>query len=1179
MFYGRRGSHGDRSPAFSFLFNIFDAGDSMSLQLYYGSSQSNRTAFIYEEVLKEAELHPDKRYILLVPEQASLITQKEMIVKSHNHALFNIDVLTFNRLAYRVFEDLNESEANVLNDTGKDMLLRLVMKRNTGSHSPLRRNLNKKGFVEEMKSLISEFVQYNITPEKLKGSLDQLTEFPYLKDKLTQVAEIYEDFMELLGRDYRMAEERMTLLSGCISVWPKIKDTSFILEGFTGFTPPQYAVIACLIRQAEKVTVGLTLGTGETLENNKREEDLFSMTQDCAAVLKEQAIMANVAFAEVVIAEKRPVSKELDSLERNLYRAKKEPGSGKVHDIILGRTSSRHQEAEVVLSMIRKNIRDGYEYRELGIIVSDMTAYREELENVLTEAGIPCFFDQNRDLSHDPLFLLIKALLETAKNDYAFENVVSVIKNPVMQQFLKTRLPLEDRLSVYERACEFENFLLASGIRGRKSYDREWTGAKKTAAIRMTAVNELRTVLTETLFPLTDLLKEENSTGTKITALKTFLQEIGAEEIMQSFAGEAAYKGDVLLSEAYKHSVSSLAELFDLSEKLLAPQELSLSEFSDVLTTGLSEIRLGLAPPTIDRLVIGDLRRTRLTGIKKLYLMGANEGMLPQNRSEGGLLSDMDREILKENHIDLAPGSREESFNDRLYIYLALTLPEETLCITYAASDRDGKVLSESPVINELKTIFPDLKVSPLRKGFLSTERAGVRYLSTELQKAYEQAEREGREPEFPPDIRGLYQILRKDKALRDAFILMEEGLYYRSRKESLSDSVTEALFKHRLSGSVSRLEQYASCAYRHFLNYGLDLEERPEYELNAADFGTLFHKSIDAFFVKLKEKGLSWQDVDLKTRAALAEESVLEATREYGFRIFDDNARNEYLVKRMLRLTDRTLWALKEQWDRGGFTKTETEVSFYGGRQLKGLNLPLDKGLSLTLQGRIDRLDLSEEGDKVYVRVIDYKSGSTDLDFTKVWYGLQLQLLLYMEAARELVHEDYPDKTIIPAGFYYYHIDDPIVEKSEEDVDMAILKKLRLSGVTNIDPKAVAMTDKEAGRSSVVVKSLGFTKDKNPDKHAKVADTEAFGKLSDFVLNKSKDLAGSILAGDISVNPYRYGQEDACKYCDFKGVCGFDERLPGFRKRFLRKKTLEDLIVTDVPEHGPAADKEEEDG
>ena len=326
---------------------------------------------------------------------------------------------------------------------------------------------------------------------------------------------------------------------------------------------------------------------------------------------------------------------------------------------------------------------------------------------------------------------------------------------------------------------------------------------------------------------------------------------------------------------------------------------------------------------------------------------------------------------------------------------------------------------------------------------------------------------------------------------------------------------------------------------------------------------------------------------MDLKTRAALAEESVVEATRDYGFRIFDDNARNEYLVKRMLRLTDRTLWALKEQWDRGGFTKTETEVSFYGGRKLKGLTLPLDKGLSLTLQGRIDRLDLSEEGDKVYVRVIDYKSGSTDLDFTKVWYGLQLQLLLYMEAARELVHERHPDKTIIPAGFYYYHIDDPIVESSEEDVELAILKKLKLSGVTNIDPAAVAMTDKEVGKSSAVVKSLGFTKDKNPDKFAKTAETEEFEKLSEFVLDKSKELAGSILSGDISVNPYRYGQEDACRYCVFKGVCGFDERLPGFRKRSLKKKTLEDLLKEDASLKASAgsaglksgADEEEEDG
>ncbi|MBR0087648.1 MAG: PD-(D/E)XK nuclease family protein [Lachnospiraceae bacterium] len=1141
----------------------------MGLSIIYGSSYSKRTGYLFDRTLQEAEAHPEKRYILLVPEQASLSVQKEMILRSRTHSLFNIDVLTFNRLAYRVFEELNEREENVLDDAGKSMLLRLVMRREQEHASLLKRNLNRKGFVKEVKSLISELVQYNVSPEKLRESLDSLEDHPYLKDKVGQIADIYASFMGLLKKDYRMSEERMTLLSRKIGEIKDVEKTTFILEGFTGFTPPQTEVLRVLLKKAEEVVFSCTLGSYAKPEEQKNEEDLFYMTCHSAAVLKEQAIMAGIPYRETIITDiagtdPRNVSggrpaPGLLHLEEHLFVYPEVPYERPVPEIQILKTSNRREEAHLVLADILSYIRRGYEYRDLGIIVSDMTGYREELETCFKEAGIPYFYDEGRDLSGDPLFLLVSAVLELVRTDFSYDSAVHLMKNPLMLTAIEKQLKPDDRLSVYERAAECENFLLSSGIRGRSGWTREWKGPKRMAEIRIAAVNEFKDSFLSLVLPVYDALSSDTTVSDKLNAFRDFLAVIRADESMKLLAKEAEDAGDMILKREYEEALESLTELFSLTEKILGSEALDHTEFTDVLTDGMSGLRLGMQPPSLDRLVIGDLKRTRLSGIKKLYIMGVNEGLFPAASPAGGLLTDMDREILKAHDIPLSPGVREDSFNLQLYIYLALTCPKEALMLTCPLADRDGKILTESPVLSHIRALFPKMEAADFREAF-STGKQGFRRLASDLQKARERLER-GNAPEvLPAYTRGLYRALSEDEG-QERMALIGKGLFSRYLPEELSKSLTRSLYKDQLSVSVSRLEQYAGCAYRHFLSYGLKLQERQEFELDAADFGTLFHECIDTFFRKLKEQGLSWNDLDTEKRTVLAEESVREVTSEYSEAYFSENARNGYLLKRVLRLTERTLWALKKQWDLGSFEKTETEVPFYGGPDFRALQMNLGDGLSLSLRGRIDRLDLSDDGSRVYVRVIDYKSGHRELDFTKIYYGLQLQLLLYLEAARELVRRRDPAKEIVPAGIYYYQIQDPVVDKDDKkDPEEQILDKLRLNGITNVREDSLRITEPGLESSSRVIQGLGRTKD-GFRKSARIAGGEDFDSLLAFARGKTASLAGNILDGNIAVDPYVFGQEDGCQYCAFNGVCGYDDRIPGFKKRRLYKKELDDLL------------------
>ena len=264
--------------------------------------------------------------------------------------------------------------------------------------------------------------------------------------------------------------------------------------------------------------------------------------------------------------------------------------------------------------------------------------------------------------------------------------------------------------------------------------------------------------------------------------------------------------------------------------------------------------------------------------------------------------------------------------------------------------------------------------------------------------------------------------------------------------------------------------------------------------------------------------------------------------------------------MKRLERMTDRTIWALSRQWGMGGFTRSFSEVDFTPEDHLSSMELPLEDGIRMALQGRIDRIDVAEQENCVYVKVIDYKSGNTEFDLTKIYHGLQLQLIIYLEAALELSRRRHPDKDIIPAGIYYYNIKDPIVdgqeiqeqETQEQEAQEAILKELRMNGLTNEDPTALALLDHTGGKHSKVVKHLETRADGSLSGRAMAANAVQIEQLCRFGLRKAKALGKEMMRGEIPVSPYAYRQKTPCDYCEFGSICGFDPRVEGYRCRRL---------------------------
>ena len=512
---------------------------------------------------------------------------------------------------------------------------------------------------------------------------------------------------------------------------------------------------------------------------------------------------------------------------------------------------------------------------------------------------------------------------------------------------------------------------------------------------------------------------------------------------------------------------------------------------------------------------------------------------------------------------------RVESFRQRFYLYLALTKPEERLYLSYSAMDASGKSLRPSILLGELKKLFPQLTAVAA-----SDEAAGIPFSIREARGRLTRGLRNYGISREDSEFLELFRHFMMNEEQRESVEKLVDAAFYAYEERGIGKMAAKALYGTVLGGSVTRLEQYASCAYAHFLNYGLELAERQQYELAAMDIGNLFHDSIDLCFKRMKEQGGDWKTIGEEERKALVHGVVTEVTEEYGNTILKSSARNAWLARKVEKITDRTIWALAEQLKKGDFTPVGFEVSFSAADNLKAMKIPLSEAEALHLKGRIDRMDLCEDEEHIYVKIIDYKSGGTSFDLTALYYGLQLQLVVYMDAALEMEERRNPDKTVIPAGIFYYNISDPVIERegdmSPEAIDRRILKELRMNGLVNSELEVISHLDHEIETESDVI-PVAMKNGLIQEAKSSVAGGNRFSALKRYVNEKLKTEGREILDGVVAVNPYKQGNKTACDYCPYHAVCGFDLKTSGFGFRKFKPLKSEEIW--------PVIEGEQQDG
>ena len=1125
----------------------------MSLRFYFGASGAGKSRQLYEEIISRSMENPKQNFFVIVPDQFTMQTQKDLVTLHKRGGIMNIDVLSFGRLSHRILEEVGSRQIPVLDDTGKSLVLQKVAAGLKEQLPTLGSLLHKQGYIHEVKSAISEFMQYGIGTEDVEKLIQFATKRGALVQKLTDLETLYKGFMEYIQDKFITTEETLDVVRASLSKSRLLPGSVVVFDGFTGFTPIQNRLIQELMTVCEETIVTVTLGEGEDPYRQDGEQKLFHLSKKTVVDLCRLAKEAKVERGEDAVichgsAHRFIHAPALQHLEHNLFRYVWEPYCEEQQEIHMFEAVTPADEVHQTGLAIGELIRSGLAYRDIAVISGDLESYAPYVESEFAQLGIPCFIDHTRGMVLNPMIESVKSALELYLKDFSYESVFHYLRSGLSD------IPVE-------AVDELENYVIQTGIRGYRKWSRLFT--HKTAAMgeNEEALNRLNVVREQFLTQVEMLHGEKkDSTASYVERLYDFLVENKVQQKLTDYEAMFESKGDLAKAREYAQIYRLVMDLLNQIYSLLGEETISLQEFSDILEAGFGEIQVGTIPQNVDRVLVGDMERTRLKQVKVLFFMGVNDGNIPKSASKGGIISDMDREFLQESELELAPTPRQKMYIQRFYLYLNLTKPSEQLYLSYSKMNREGKSIRPSYLIDMVRKMFPAMAVEyPQNRSALEqigTYGEGTRFLAEELREYAEGVLAEKKKSEFFT----LYEAYEE----KDERKLLTDAAFSRYRDSALSKAVARAVYGKNLENSVTRLETFASCAYRHFLQYGLTLREREEFGFETVDMGNVYHAVLEIFAGKLTENGYTWFDFPEEYAKGAVKEALETYAATYGDTVLYSNARNEYAITRMCRILTRTVLTLQKQLQRGTFRPENYEVSFRFAEDLESINVALSDKERMHLRGRIDRVDVAETADKVYVKVIDYKSGNRQFDLAALYYGLQLQLVVYMNAAVEMEAKRHPDKEVVPAAMLYYHIDDPTVESAveltDEEINQQILGKLRMTGVVNSEPDIVERLDRLMQDKSDVI-PVEKKKDGSFSARSSVMSREELQIVSDYVGHKVKSIGREILDGTISVNPFEKGQDNACTFCAYKKVCGFDEKIPGYEKRNLPETDKNEIL------------------
>lgn len=1100
----------------------------MSLRLIYGKSGSGKSEYCFKEIAKN--INKEKIY-LIVPNQMALMAEKKLMEITNNVSLINTEVITFNRMAFRVRNEIGGAKKTNLSKSGKAMLLYDILCKQKESLNFLGKSAEN---VDIIGNSITEFKKHRIDINKLKEECNN-TKDMYLKLKLSDMIKMYEEFESCIQNKFLDENDVLDILNNQIVESSQFKDAVIYIDEFVGFTTQEYQIIAKLMQIAKQVNV--TICTDNLIQNEELDKDIFYASKNTGIKLINIAKEYGIEIEDDVKLTKlyRFKNNELKHLEENFYSIPYKKYEQEPKNIKMFLANNEYSEIEHIASQIVKLVRnEGYRYKEISVITKNLSIYSSLIKVIFSNYNIPVFIDEKKELSENIIVKFLISVLEICNKNWSYESVFN---------YLKTGFVNIEREEIFK----LENYCIRWGIKGNKWYKEDWNyvGKDEYTKEELERLNELRRIIVKPIRNLQEKAKKDNTFFNLTKILYEFLQEMKLEETIKLKINKLNEKGFIELANEYETSFKVLMDLFDEIVLVFGEEKTNFDKYMNILKIGLKNTGLGKIPATQDEVIVGDVSRSRSHKVKAIFIIGINDGEFPSIYKDEGFFNDKDREYLKDQGFELANGSIENLYEENFNIYKAFTVAEEKLFLSYASSDNEGRTLRPSILITKMKKIYPKMQET---SDIISQEKEIITKNNTFdnlIEKLNDYQEGKAIE-DIWFDVFYYYEndVLWKSRLLKSL-----EGIRYTNIPEKIKPEFIKKLYGETLHTTISRLERYRSCPFSFYLEYGLKLKEKKSLKLDPIDTGSFMHEVIDEFFEKVASKKISIKEIENSDIEKIVKQIVEEKLNLTSNYIFKSIPKFITLTNRLCRLVTLSIIYIVQGLKNTDFEVVGSEIEFKNGKEYRPIEIVTKDGRKVEITGKIDRIDLAKDETGKYIRIIDYKSSAKDINLNEVLAGLQLQLITYLDAVCQ-------DKDLIPAGILYFGLVEPKIDKvkkskdiTEEEIEEKIREHFRMNGLVLAEMKLINMMDnklKDGEKSDII--PVKIKKDGTMDKTSKVVSRKEFEILQKYVKNTLAQISKEILDGNIEIKPYYNvkNKRKPCEYCKYNSICNFKKGFCG---------------------------------
>ena len=1108
----------------------------MSLRIIYGKAGSGKSNFIFEEINKKIKSGEKNKIYIITPEQFSFTAEKKLM--ENKKSIINAEVITFNRMAYRVMNEIGGNIHSQLSKCGKAMLIYSILQNEKKSFNLL--NKSDENIDVALRS-ISEFKKNEITVQDLKNELDNIND-KYLKIKVQDMILIYEKFNLKIENKYIDETDLLSKLALNIDKVDLFKNSIIYIDEFVGYTKQELEIIKKLLSISKEITITFCLNNLEL--NSNPDIDIFYPNK--ITLNKILKLLNKDEKIKIINLNKlyRFKNNELIYLENYLYNTKIKKYENEIKNINLFLAKNQYSEIEYVAKNIMNLVKkEKYKFNEIAIITKNVNTYSSLFKAIFSKYEIPVFIDEKKDLNQNILIRYILSILEIIIKNYSYESVFN---------YLKINFLEFDQEDIFK----LENYCIKYGIKNNKFKKDFIYGITEKNKKEINYLNELRKKIINPIINLENKINKKQNVENIIKEFYLFLINEKIENKLNEKIKKLEKEKNFELAKEYKLSYEIIINIFDEIVNIFNNEKITLDNFYKIFKIGLKNSNLGKIPGTQDGVTVGDTERSRTHKVKAIFIIGLNDGVFPTINKDEGYFNDTDRNILKEQGIELAKGTIENLYDDNFNIYKAFTTAEEKLFLSYSSSDTEGKSLRPSTLILKIKKIFINLKEKSdiLEKdNYFINEKELYENLIFNINNFNEKNNLN--------NLFLFYKYFKENKNYKKILKNNLEYIKYLKMPEKIKKENIQKLYGNKLNTSVSKLETFKSCPYEYFLQYSLKLKEKEELKIKNLDTGSFMHEVINSFFEELNKQKINVKNIEEKNIEKIINKIIDEKLQNSKNYIFVATEKYKLLVKRLKRIILKALKYIIISLKSSDFEIIGTEVAFdEKNGKYKPIKIDLEDGKTIEIVGKIDRIDIAEDGNNKYIRIIDYKSSVKDIDFTSIYGGIQLQLITYLDAMCKI--EDF-----IPAGILYFSLLEQMINSSkkltEEEIEEKIKNNFKMKGLILADVKVAKMQDNNL-MPSTSSKIIPAYMDKNGNlspKKSNIATKEEFEKLQKYVNNTIKEIAKEILNGNIQLKPYYKNKKTPCEYCIYKNMCGFNSEIFKTEYRFINKKSKEEVL------------------